>query len=155
MALFIGDLRISSPAFDYHAALPDRHTGAGAGVNPPLAWSGAPKGTRQFALVCHDPDAPLPHGWTHWVVTGIPSDASAIPDGTCPFLEATNDFGDRGYGAPMPPPGHGVHHYYFWLFALGTEIDGDPTLTRALLLDRIGDHVIEQARLIGTVERPS
>ena len=153
MALYIGDLKISSPAFEYHAAIPTRYTGAGDGVSPPLAWSGAPEGTHQFAIVCHDADAPLPHGWTHWVVVGIPPEASEIPESACPFVEATNDFGDVGYGAPLPPPGHGVHHYYFWVYALSVEIDADERVTRAQLLDRAGEHVIEQARLIGTVEQ--
>ena len=153
MALYIGDLKISSPAFEHHAVIPTRYTGAGDGVSPPLAWSGPPAGTRQFAVVCHDADVPLPDGWTHWVVVGIPPDAREIPEGACPFVEATNDFGDVGYGPPLPPPGHGIHHYYFWVYALSVDIDADDRLSRAQLLERAGEHVVEQARLIGTLEQ--
>lgn len=59
---------------------------------------------------------------------------------------------NRGRNGPTPPPAHGVHHYYFWLYALDTEVD-EAGLTRADLLDRIGNHVVEQARMIGTCER--
>lgn len=153
MGLYIGQLAISSPAFEHLGAIPDRHTGVGDGVAPPLTWAGVPDGTRSLAVICHDADAPLPHGWTHWVVIGVPPDADRIPEGGRAFVEATNDFGDPGYGAPMPPPGHGHHHYYFWVYALSADVDADPTLTRAQFLERWGHQVIEQARTVGTVER--
>lgn len=153
MGLYIGQLAISSAAFEHLGVIPDRYTGVGDGVAPPLTWSGAPDGTRSLAVICHDADAPLPHGWTHWIVVGIPPDADRIPEGGRAFVEATNDFGDLGYGPPMPPEGHGCHHYYFWVYALGADVDADPTLTRAQFLERWGDQVIEQARTVGTVDR--
>lgn len=153
MGLNIKDLTISTPAFDPGGPIPDRHTGAGEDVSPALSWSGVPEGTRQLALICHDPDAPLPHGWTHWVVWGIPAGSDGIPEGGgSSFSEGLNDFGNPGWNGPAPPPGHGVHHYYFWLYALDTEID-QADLTRAQLLDAIDGHVIEQARVVGTCER--
>jgi Raf kinase inhibitor-like YbhB/YbcL family protein len=154
VCLNIADLEVSSTAFDPHGTMPDRHTDAGENVSPELSWHGVPDGTRQLALVCHDPDAPLPDGFAHWVVYGIPADATGIPEGgDAQLVEGRNDFGDRGWNGPAPPEGHGVHHYYFWLYALDTEIDAEADLTRAELLDRIRDHVIEQARVIGTCER--
>lgn len=149
----IADLKLTSPAVEHHKPIPERHTVVGDGIAPALEWSGVPDGTRGLALICHDPDAPLPHGWTHWVVMAIPPDATGITEGGGEFVEGTNDFGDVGYGAPAPPPGHGTHHYYFWLYALDAEIDADASLTRAGLLAAIDDHVIEQARLIGTCKR--
>jgi Raf kinase inhibitor-like YbhB/YbcL family protein len=154
MGLNIKDLAIRSTAFEPEGPIPTRHTGEAEDVSPALEWSGVPEGTRQLALICHDPDAPLPHGWTHWVVYGIPADATGIPEGGGDaFTQGETDFGSQGYGGPMPPPGHGIHHYYFWLYALDTELDAEPGLTRAELLDRIDGHVIEQARVKGTYRR--
>jgi Raf kinase inhibitor-like YbhB/YbcL family protein len=69
------------------------------------------------------------------------------------FTQGRNDLGNEGYSGPLPPEGHGSHHYCFWLYALDTEIGAGPGLTRAVLLDAIGDHVIEQARMVGTYRR--
>jgi Raf kinase inhibitor-like YbhB/YbcL family protein len=152
--LNLGDLTISSPAFGHGGAVPERHTTEGEDVSPALAWSSVPEGTRQLALVCHDPDAPLTHGFTHWVLYGIPADATGVPEGGGDaFVQGTNDFGKEAYGGPAPPPGHGTHHYFFHLYALDAEVDAPAGLTRAALLDRIDDHIIEQARIVGTFER--
>lgn len=154
MALNIKDLKITSPAFAQGGAIPTKYTGEGDDVSPPLEWSGVPEGTRQLALICHDPDAPLPHGFTHWVLYGIPPETQGLAEGDDGgFLEGQTDFGKAGYGGPMPPEGHGPHQYYFWLYALDTEVDAGPGLTGAELLSAIEDHVIEQARLVGTYER--
>jgi len=150
----IKDLRISSPAFRFGQAIPRRHTGEGKDVSPALEWSGVPDGTRELALICHDPDAPLPHGFTHWVLYGIPPETQGLVEGDDGgFTEGRTSLGKQEYGGPMPPEGHGPHHYYFWLYALDTQTDAGPGLTRATLLDTIEEHVIEQARLVGTYER--
>lgn len=154
MGLNIKDLKITSDAISQGGRIPDRHVYEHDNVSPALSWSGVPEGTRQLAVICHDPDAPLPRGFTHWVVYGIPADADGIPEGGGgQFTEGKSDFGEQGYGGPMPPEGHGTHHYYFWVYALDTEVDAGPGLTRDELLDRIGDHIIEQNRLVGTYER--
>jgi Raf kinase inhibitor-like YbhB/YbcL family protein len=149
-SLNLGDLEITSPAFALHEAIPEKHTGDGEDVAPELAWSGAPDGTQAFAVVCHDPDAPLVDGFTHWVAYGIPGDASGLPEGGGDVTSGVNSFGNSGYGGPAPPPGHGTHHYYFWVYALDEDLDLEPGLDRRALFERIEDHVIEQARLIGT-----
>jgi Raf kinase inhibitor-like YbhB/YbcL family protein len=154
MGLNIKDLKISSSAFSQGERIPDKHVYEHDNVSPALEWSGAPDGTKQLAVICHDPDAPLPHGFTHWVVYGIPADASGIPEGGGEqFTEGQSDFGESGYGGPMPPEGHGTHHYYFWVYALDTEVDAGPGLSRSELLDMIGDHIIEQNRVVGTYSR--
>jgi Raf kinase inhibitor-like YbhB/YbcL family protein len=107
--LNVADLRISSPAFDAHSRIPERHTADGEDVSPPVAWSGVPYGTKAFAIVVHDPDAPLVDGFTHWVAYGIPGDASGLPEGGGDAVSGTNSFGNAGYGGPAPPPGHGPH----------------------------------------------
>lgn len=153
MPLNIKDLKVTSPAFGQGDRIPDVHTTNGDNVSPPLEFSGIPEGTKQLALVCHDPDAPLPHGFTHWVVYGIPASTTGIPaGGGTEFMHGETSYGENAYGGPQPPPGHGTHHYFFWLYALDTEIDAEPGLTSAELIAKIEDHVIEQARLVGTYD---
>jgi Raf kinase inhibitor-like YbhB/YbcL family protein len=149
-SLNLGDLAVASPAFGHHEPIPGRHAGDGDDVAPALEWSGAPEGTRSFAVVVHDPDAPLVDGFTHWVAYGIPGDATGLPEGGGDALAGTNSFGNQGYNGPAPPPGHGRHHYYFWVYALDEDVGLEPGLDRRTVLDRIEDHVIEQARLVGT-----
>jgi Raf kinase inhibitor-like YbhB/YbcL family protein len=149
--LNVADLKLTSPAFAHHKRIPERHTGDGEDVSPPLEWTGVPEGTKSFAIVVHDPDAPLVDGFTHWVAYGIPGDATSLDEGTR-VTEGQNSFGRAGYNGPAPPPGHGTHHYYFWLYALDDDLDLEPGLDRRALIDRIEDHVIEQARLVGTYD---
>ncbi|MGZ4176788.1 MAG: YbhB/YbcL family Raf kinase inhibitor-like protein [Solirubrobacteraceae bacterium] len=148
--LNVADLKLTSPAFDHHRAIPPRHSGDGEDLSPALMWSGAPEGTRAFGIVVHDPDAPLVDGVTHWVAYGIPEDANHLEEATDDVVHGTNSMGNAGYNGPAPPPGHGTHHYYFWIYALDDDLDLEPGLDRRALLDRIEDHVIEQARLVGT-----
>ncbi len=148
--LNVADLRISSPAFENHGRIPDRHTGDGEDVAPPLEWSGVPERTKAFAVVVHDPDAPLVDGFTHWVAYGIAGDATGLGEGGDGVTSGKNSFGNTGYNGPAPPPGHGTHHYYFWVYALDDDLNLEPGLDRRALIDQIEDHVIEQARMVGT-----
>ena len=151
--LNVQDLKLRSSAFDNHKRIPEQHTGDGDDVAPALEWSGVPDGTRSFAVVVHDPDAPLVDGFTHWVAYNIPGDAAGLPEGGGDATAGQNSFGNAGYNGPAPPPGHGPHHYYFWVYALDDDLGLEPGLDRRALLERIEDHVIEQARLVGTFER--
>jgi Raf kinase inhibitor-like YbhB/YbcL family protein len=151
--LNLGDLALRSPAFADHEPIPPHHAQDGEDVAPALEWSGVPDGTGAFAVVVHDPDAPLVDGFTHWVAYGIPGDARGLPEGGGDAIAGVTSRGDTGYRGPAPPPGHGLHHYYFWVYALDADLDLEPGLDRRALLDRIEDHVIEQARLVGTYER--
>lgn len=150
--LNVADLRISSPAFDGHGKIPERHTGDGEDVSPALEFSGVPEGTKALAVVVHDPDAPLVDGFTHWVAYKIPGDATGVPEGGADVVAGTNSFGNTAYNGPAPPPGHGPHHYYFWVYALDDDLDLQPGLDRRALLEQIEDHVIEQARVVGTYQ---
>src|SRR5215468_10586403 len=107
---------ISSSAFESQRAIPTKHTGEGADASPPLKWSGLPAGTKELALICDDPDAPTPKPWVHWVLYRLAPTLSGLEEGgNGGGLEGVNDFRRKGYGGPMPPPGHGVHHYHFKL----------------------------------------
>ncbi len=105
-------------------------------------------------LICHDPDAPKPWGFTHWLLYGISPTVNQIAEGNGQqFTEGINSLNQPGYTGPAPPQGHGLHHYYFWLYALDTALSLKPAMNREQLLTAIADHVIEQARLVGTYER--
>jgi len=155
MSLKLGSLRITSSAFQPLGRIPKRNAGDGENKSPPLEWSGAPAGTQQFALICHDPDAPMPQGFTHWVVYGIPATTTRLSEGQPPsaFVAGVNDTGKAGYLGPYPPSGHGPHHYYFAIYALSGKSSMKPGMNRNQLLDAIKDQILEQARLVGIYER--
>jgi Raf kinase inhibitor-like YbhB/YbcL family protein len=127
-------------------------------VSPPLDWSGAPPGTKSFALIVDDPDAPDPAApqttYVHWVVYDIPGSATTLPEGGPPpqgACEGVNDWRRSGYGGPCPPIGR--HRYYFKLYALDETLGdlGSPTKDRLESVMR--GHVIGQAELMGTYEK--
>jgi Raf kinase inhibitor-like YbhB/YbcL family protein len=155
MKINLGDLSVTSPAFEHGTTIPVRHTGDGDGASPPLAWSSVPERTKSFALVAHDPDAPLVNGFTHWVVYGIPADVTSLGEGDgAQYTQGLNGMGQPGWVPPAPPPGHGDHFYFFHLYAL--DCDGDAIesgLDGAKLLDRIDEHIVEQARVVGVYGR--
>ncbi len=157
MGFALSDMQLRSSAFGPHQAIPKKYTGEGEDVSPALEWSKAPDGTKAFAVVCHDPDAPLvspgTYGFVHWVLYNIPGTVKSLSEGTQEHTAGNNDFGNAGYGGPMPPEGHGVHHYYFWVLALDKELDLPAGLGLWELLEKIEPHVIGMNRLVGTYER--
>lgn len=157
MGFALSDMQLTSSAFEAGGNIPTRHTGEGEDFSPALSWSGAPDGTRSFALICHDPDAPLVlpgnYGFVHWVLYGIPASATQLPEGVEDYVQGANNFGKPGYGGPMPPEGHGPHHYFFWLLALDSEPELEPGLTMWELLQKIDSSVIGMNRLVGTYSR--
>jgi Raf kinase inhibitor-like YbhB/YbcL family protein len=152
---FVGmAVQVSSPAFEAGDAIPRRYTGEGEDVSPPLEWSGLPEGTREVALICDDPDAPMPEPFVHWVVYKIPANSTGFPEGnTEEALEGRNSFGRMGYGGAMPPEGHGTHHYYFKIYALDAQLDATPGLIKDQLLAAMEGHVLDEGQLVGTYER--
>ena len=157
MGFALSSMKLTSAAFEPGGSIPARYTGEAEDVSPALAWSDAPEGTKAFALICHDPDAPLvkpgTYGFVYWVLYGIPGSVTELAEGVGDFVQGVNDFGNAGYGGPMPPPGHGTHHYFFWLLALDSDVDLAPGLTLWELLDRIEPNVIGMNRLVGTYSR--
>ncbi len=157
MGFAISDMQLTSSAFKDGERIPARHTCEGEDVSPELIWTSAPEGTKGFALICHDPDAPLiqpgNYGYVHWVLYNIPETASGLPESTDEFTNGVTDFGDQKYGGPAPPPGHGTHRYFFTLFALGSELSLDAGLSMWQLLERIEPEVLGMNRLMGTYSR--
>lgn len=157
MGFALSKMQLTSPAFAAGGRIPAKHTGEAENVSPALAWSNAPEGTRSFAVVCHDPDAPLVtggrYGYVHWVLYNIPGNVTSLDEGTSGYTSGVSDFGKPGYGGPMPPPGHGTHNYYFWVFALNAELNLEPGLTLWQLLEKIEPHTLGMNRLVGTYSR--
>lgn len=147
-------ITLESTAFQHGAAIPRKYSGEGEDVSPPLSWSGAPEGTQEFVLICDDPDAPRPEPWVHWIVYGIPAGTTQLPEGDgSDFREGMNSWTDTGYGGPMPPEGHGTHHYHFKIYALDTKLELEPGATKEQVLQAIEGHIVAQGELIGTYQR--
>lgn len=151
-------LTITSSAFRDGAEIPARYTCDGSNVSPPLSWSGAPPGTRSFALIVDDPDAPDPHAprtvWVHWVVYNLPAEVTALPENVAPLphgaAAGVNDFRKTTYGGPCPPVGR--HRYFFKLYALDTMLPAGGRTTKATLERDMAGHVLAQAQLMGTYQ---
>ena len=150
--------RISSPAFADGSPIPVEHTCDGENRSPRLMWSGVPDGTRSFALIMDDPDAPR-GTFTHWVlydiggtVRELPPAVPAIDRGAGGIKQGPNDFRDVGYGGPCPPPG-APHRYVFRLYALDATTGLAPGSSHKDLLAAIRGHVLAEATLTGTFAR--
>jgi hypothetical protein len=155
------ELKLASDAFAGGGTIPERHTAYGEGVSPALSWSGVPDEAASFALFCHDPDAPMvtpdgTYGYAHWVLYNIPADVSQLPEGVSGVYTAgLNQMGESGYTGPHPPPGHGLHHYFFWLLALRSAPEMEEGLNLWRLLARVEPDLVAMNRLVGTVAGPN
>ena len=158
MGFALSEIQLSSTAFEPGGSIPIKHTGEGEDISPPLSWTHVPDGTGAFAIICHDPDAPLVTGqgtvgFVHWVLYNIPATITSLAEGSDHYTQGKNDFGGQGYGGPMPPNGHGQHNYYFWVLALRESTDLDSGLTMGELLAQIEPQLIGMNRLIGCYQR--
>lgn len=150
---------LSSSAFAQGATIPKEHTADGPDTSPPLSWTEPPAGTKSFALLCEDPDAPRGL-WVHWVIFNIPANARSLPAGVPKHdslpdgsRQGRNDFGRVGYGGPSPPRGK-PHRYFFRLYALDCTLGLPSGATRDMLLKAMQGHILEQAELMGMYSRP-
>jgi Raf kinase inhibitor-like YbhB/YbcL family protein len=153
-------LQISSPAFSDGGPIPRAHTCDAADRSPPLVVTGVPPGAKELALIMDDPDAPG-GTWVHWVlyglpvsITTLPADFPTEPEITRPVAasQGVNDFRKTGYGGPCPPPGP-PHRYVFTLYALDATLDLPPAATKAVLLQAMEGHILEEAATTGTYGR--
>lgn len=151
---------LSSPSFRNNQPMPAKQSCEGEDASPALNWDGAPTGTKSFALIADDPDAPG-GSWVHWVIYGIAAGTTGLPERVAKTdtvegpsaKQGVNSFGKPGYGGPCPPRGHGVHHYHFRLYALDTELNLAPRVTRRQLEAAMKGHILAQAELVGTYQR--
>jgi len=142
--------------FSDGASIPRRFTCDDDDVSPVLHWQGEPAGTKSFALIMDDPDAPG-GTWNHWLVWDIPARVHSMQQGGEQKLHGksgTNDFGRRGYGGPCPPKRGGPHRYFFRLFALDTPTLGLPEGERRPELQKaLEKHIIAKTAYMGRYER--
>ncbi len=135
----------------------------GGNVSPALSWRNAPEGTKSFALMVYDPDAPTGSGWWHWTVwnlpaklTGLPARAGDPKSGLMPGVatQGVTDFGAPGYGGPCPPPGDKPHRYYFRLHALKVEkLELPANASGALVGFNVNANTLAVAELMATYGR--
>jgi Raf kinase inhibitor-like YbhB/YbcL family protein len=141
---------VTSPSFKDGEEIPVEHTCDGADKAPALEVSDLPEGTRSFALIMDDPDAPK-GTFTHWLVYDIPADGGRLDVGSGMSLK--NSFGRAGYGGPCPPPGHGSHRYYFNVYAVDVPSLGVKGDSRQGLEEALQTHTLATAKLMGRYER--
>jgi Raf kinase inhibitor-like YbhB/YbcL family protein len=154
--------KLTSKDFKDGAAIPDKHEFNGFGctggnVSPELDWANPPAGTKSFALMVRDPDAPTGSGWWHWVVYNIPADTTSLAEGgpvPKTAVQGNTDFGSPGWGGPCPPVGSGVHHYEFTLFALKVDkLDLPANATAAFVGFNVIGNAIDKVKLTGLYSR--
>lgn len=140
------------------APIPTRYTCDGAGITPPLSWSGVPSQSAALALVVDDPDAPR-GDFTHWLLYDLPAAATALPEGVPATgqpptggAQGRNDAGTLGYTPPCPPSGN-PHHYHFTLYVLDRPLGLTPGASRAQVADALRGHVLAQGELVATYRR--
>jgi phosphatidylethanolamine-binding protein (PEBP) family uncharacterized protein len=167
----ISGMELTSPAFLDGTPIPAQYTCDGEDRSPPLRIAGAPEGTRSFALISDDPDAPMGtlrpgssrrsasygrqagQAWVHWILWNIPPETtetaeSAVPAGA---MAGINGWGRTGYGGPCPPLG--THRYFFRLYALDTALSFAAPPDKRALEEAMEGHVLAEAVLIGTYKR--
>jgi len=151
-------LHLTSSSF--LGTIPDRYASCNGetGNSPALAWQAPPAGTRSFALIVTDPDAPV-GTFTHWLLWNLPADRRSLPEGVPaqPQLpdgarQGRNGFGNLGYGGPCPP-GSSTHRYVFDLYALDTALRLAPTASKNELIEALQGHILAAGELIGRYHR--
>lgn len=148
--------QLRSESFEHEGEIPAKHTCEGVDRSPPLVWSGAPDGTKSFALIVDDPDAPDPRApkrtWVHWVVYNLQPTVTSLPEGikSLPVgaREGKNDWNAVGYRGPCPPVGR--HRYFHKLYALDCVLPDLEEPDKAALERAMRGHVLAETRLLGT-----
>jgi Raf kinase inhibitor-like YbhB/YbcL family protein len=151
-------MKLTSPAFAQGEGIPTKYACDGEDISPALQWENAPKETKAFVLILHDPDAPARNGFTHWLVYNIPpnvmrieEDISRQPIVPGMGVQGKNDAGKIGYIGPCPPSG--THRYVFRLYSLRRELDLESGANYQQVIAAIEGALIEQAELVGTYSK--
>jgi len=150
-------MKIECSQFAEGGMIPAKYTCDGQDMSPPLTWKDAPSGTKSFALISDDPDAPM-GTWVHWVIFNIPADATGLEENIPPhkehgngMIQGSNSWPRIGYGGPCPPGG--THRYFFKLYALDIKIDLKPGVTKDQLFRAMAGHILAEAQLMGKYKR--
>jgi Raf kinase inhibitor-like YbhB/YbcL family protein len=157
----VSQVKLASPAFQDHAAIPTASTCDGAGTSPELDVTGLPANASTVALVVHDPDAPVPQApqqdFTHWLAWNVPAanGSATLPAGKPPAgtVEGKNSGGGNGWTAPCPPQGSTAHRYFFTAYAVDGALHLPAGSSRPQLEAALHDHVLGDATLVGCYAR--
>jgi Raf kinase inhibitor-like YbhB/YbcL family protein len=151
-------ITLISSAFAEGQSIPSEYTCDGEDLSPPLSWSTLPDGTRSFALIADDPDAPS-GTWVHWVLYDLPATLTNLPEGIPKDGEVLqgakqgkNDFNRLGYGGPCPPRG-GAHRYYFKIYALDKKLGLKAGAAKSAVEKEMRGHVLGEGELMGRYAR--
>jgi hypothetical protein len=148
---------LQSSAFKEGDMIPSHYTCDGNDISPSLSWTAPPPGTKTFALICDDPDAPG-GTWTHWLLWNLSADIrelrEAVPttETITQGKQGKNDFNKIGYGGPCPPQGK-AHRYYFKLYALDVKLNSPSETTKQPLLEAMKGHILMETQLMGQYQR--
>ena len=158
----VPEFTVTSTDFTPGGTLPDAHVYAAGNLSPQLSWTGAPVGTKSYAVTCFDPDAPTGSGFWHWSVFDLPADTTGLPTGAGSgsfkglpdgAVQVRNDYGTRDFGGAAPPPGDGPHRYVFTVYAVDQEKLGpDGDATPAVVGFNLRFHTLARAQAIAEYE---
>ena len=153
---------VTSNSFTDGGTLPGAQVKAKGDRSPHLTWSGAPEGTKSWAVTCYDPDAPTGSGFWHWTVANIPADVTELAQGAGAVgganlprgaVQGRTDYGDAGFGGAAPPLGHGPHRYIFTVFAVDTDkLDVTADNSGAVFGFNLHFHTLARAQITATYE---
>jgi Raf kinase inhibitor-like YbhB/YbcL family protein len=147
-------IRVHSVAFEPGTPLPVSCTIDGVGAPPALRFAHVPEAAQSLVVMCEDPDAPQLDPFLHWLVYGIPGRASDVDAQTQhDYCIGENSRSEQSYTPAAPPPGHGLHHYHFQVFALAVPLAFAAGKTREDLCDAMSGHVLAWGEIVGTYER--
>ena len=152
-------MRLTSKSFKNGEEIPKKFTCEGENVSPELRWDNVPLSAKSLTLICDDPNAPTPEPWVHWIIFNIPPSASGLHENQ--DIKAISGAragkgteNSKKYQGPCPPHGHGVHKYFFKLYALDKSLEQlEEGISKKDLLKAMNGHIIEEADLIGKYER--
>ena len=161
-------ISVTSSAFDHHGMVPESNSAYGENVSIDLTWADLPEGTQQLALICDDPKVVeigmMEQPFVHWVMYNIPASSSGLPaglpsdatlemEGLEGAVNGLNGLRRPGYFGPRPPANGQLHAYHFRVYALDDELNLEPGLGKAELLDAMNGHVLATGMLMGHYER--
>lgn len=144
-------MELHSTSLDDAGAIDAKYGKKGENISPQLSWSGAPQGTASFVLTLIDLD-PIARGYVHWVVTGIPADATEVPENAAATGLPAGAHESRAYAGPFPPSG--THEYEFTLYAVGAAAVVPAKAPLDQIMHAIDPHVLARAKLVGAFTKP-
>ena len=154
---------VACPTQEASGRLPDRHSAYHDNISPPLQWSNVPD-VQAWAIVVEDPDAPQEEPFIPWMIWNIGGQTNALPEGIGnqprllqiqDAIQGRNGMGGYGWFGPRPPAGHGVHRYYFQVFALNERIQMGPDTELKELLNALKARTIAKGEMMATYEAPT